>query len=214
MKNTIDRFFTSCILVALLVSIYALPTYLFSLASFIVLLYILIYEWPALCKNSLALKMLTPFYLILPFLYLILLHSSIYKQLIMLLYILIASFDTGSYAVGKCFGRSPIAPKISPGKTWQGFAGGIISTFATAIMFLWYKNISFSYAHFLSILITCFLALLGDFFESSLKRTAGIKDSGSILPGHGGLLDRFDSLFFTLPLFFFLRKTLFTLFFS
>ena len=214
MKNFIQRLLTACVLISLLVGMYNLPNFLFTCTSILMLLYILIFEWPALCKNSLALQLLTPAYLFMPFLCLILLHNSIYKQILALLYICVASFDTGAYAFGRLVGRHALAPKISPAKTWEGVFGGIFFIISIITVFLWHQNSSFSLSHFLILLTTCFLAILGDLFESWLKRRAEIKDSGSILPGHGGLLDRFDSLLFTLPFFYLLRKTIFTLFFG
>ena len=193
---------------------YKLPNILFIFASILMLLSMLVFEWPTLCKNSLPLKIVTPLYLGVPFISLILLHNSSYKPLLALLYLLVATFDTGSYVAGKLFGRHTIAANISPGKTWEGLFGGLAITLRLTALFLSYHHLSFSFLHFLLILATCLLALLGDLFESFLKRRAGIKDSGSILPGHGGLLDRFDSLFFTLPLFYILRKSLFILFFA
>ncbi len=214
MKNFIQRLITSCVLISLLIGMYRLPSFLFTFASITILLFILIFEWPTLCKNSFIVKIVTPVYLGIPFISLILLNNSKYKPILILLYLLVATFDIGSYLIGKLFGRHTIIPSISPGKTWEGFFGGLAITLSLTALFLSYHHLKFSFLHLLLVLTTCLLALLGDLFESFLKRRAGIKDSGSILPGHGGLLDRFDSLFFTLPFFYLLRKCLFMLFFS
>ncbi|CAH0153480.1 phosphatidate cytidylyltransferase [Microbacterium foliorum] len=102
--------------------------------------------------------------------------------------------DTGAYAAGLAFGRHPMAPKISPKKTWEGFAGAVVASVAAGVLlalFLlqlpWWIGVIFGAAILLS-------ATLGDLGESMLKRDLGIKDMSSWLPGHGGLLDRLDSI--------------------
>jgi phosphatidate cytidylyltransferase len=110
--------------------------------------------------------------------------------------------DTAAYFVGRRFGRHKLAPAISPGKTWEGAAGALA---AVAIYWIavWALLPGHS-AHLASGLVwvasTTALAIEGDLFESWMKRLAGLKDSGSLLPGHGGVLDRVDSLTATLPL--------------
>jgi len=113
--------------------------------------------------------------------------------------------DTGAYSIGKWIGSKKLAPSISPGKTVEGTAGGILVCVLTALI----VNLIFSLP--LSILWTVIFALFiglsavaGDLFESSIKRGIGVKDSGSILPGHGGIMDRFDSLFFVFPVSYYL----------
>lgn len=107
--------------------------------------------------------------------------------------------DTSAYTVGRLAGRRPLAPTISPNKTIEGAVGGLAVTalvFA-ALTFLpvlsWTQRLVFGLA-------LAMAATAGDLFESVLKRRAGVKDSGTILPGHGGLLDRIDSLLFTAPI--------------
>jgi len=124
-------------------------------------------------------------------------HDPVYRPLLALLVISIASHDTGAYIVGNLIGRHKICPQISPGKTWEGFLGGTLATTCALGVITYFYGHSASW----SIIITasCMLsvaALAGDLFESALKRRAGIKDSGSLLPGHGGLLDRFDGILF------------------
>ncbi|PRX33638.1 phosphatidate cytidylyltransferase [Orenia metallireducens] len=106
--------------------------------------------------------------------------------------------DTGAYFTGMNFGKSPLAPKISPKKTIEGAVGGL--TFSIALTMIISVYLGFGYLHgiVLGILIALF-AQLGDLSESVFKRDANIKDSGDIIPGHGGILDRIDSLLFTLP---------------
>jgi len=107
--------------------------------------------------------------------------------------------DTGAYFVGSRFGRRKLAPRLSPNKTVEGAIGGLI--FATAMSIAWGSWIGLPWWH-CAILgpILGFLGQIGDLCESALKRDLGIKDFGGIMPGHGGILDRFDSLLFTAPI--------------
>ncbi|MGI4760141.1 MAG: phosphatidate cytidylyltransferase [Janthinobacterium lividum] len=107
--------------------------------------------------------------------------------------------DTGAYFAGKNFGRHKLAPSISPGKTWEGWAGGAALTLATgwaAGYFL--PDIPLGHRLVAAGVVAVF-GPLGDLAESMLKRSAGVKDSGTFLPGHGGLLDRFDAFLLVLP---------------
>ncbi len=111
--------------------------------------------------------------------------------------------DTGAYFCGRKFGRRKLAPNISPGKTWEGAIGGA----ALVIIYGVSIGLVFSYVPlaqvpllFLGMLVFAALSVIGDLFESLLKRQAGLKDSSAILPGHGGILDRIDSLTSTLPI--------------
>ena len=102
--------------------------------------------------------------------------------------------DIGGYAAGVLFGKHPMAPSISPKKSWEGFAGSLIFQMAIGIwLFIWLLDSTWWAGLIFGIIMT-FTATLGDFIESSLKRDLGIKDMGSILPGHGGFMDRLDSL--------------------
>lgn len=107
--------------------------------------------------------------------------------------------DTFAFCVGMKFGKHKLCPQISPGKTKEGFVGGIVGTMLTTIGLGFLFSFSLSHMAFLGILIAV-VATIGDLAESSFKRLTGIKDSGQILPGHGGVLDRFDSIMFTVPL--------------
>lgn len=107
--------------------------------------------------------------------------------------------DTAAYFVGKKLGRSKLAPRLSPGKTVEGALGGLAgSVLGASLVYFFYPAASFSLVALLGLLVGVF-GILGDLFESSLKRTAGIKDTGGIIPGHGGILDRFDSMLFSAP---------------
>jgi phosphatidate cytidylyltransferase len=110
--------------------------------------------------------------------------------------------DTGAYFIGKKFGRHKLAPAISPGKTWEGLGGGVAAAVAIALVMHPFAGVPFSFSQ--SAVIAALIAVVGqagDLFESWLKRRAGVKDSGTLIPGHGGILDRVDALVFTLPLF-------------
>ena len=112
--------------------------------------------------------------------------------------------DSGAYFVGRKFGKTKLIPSVSPNKTVEGSLGGIVSAVVVALImvFLYPKQApSISLLH-LVILAAIFSVVgqIGDLVESSLKRHFGVKDSGKILPGHGGILDRFDSLIFVFPM--------------
>ncbi|MBM7579890.1 phosphatidate cytidylyltransferase [Jeotgalibacillus terrae] len=115
--------------------------------------------------------------------------------------VIIWSTDSGAYFIGKSMGKKKLWPDISPNKTVEGFIGGIISALAGVLVlyFLVPLDTALWYLLLASIILSAF-GQIGDLVESALKRHYGVKDSGNILPGHGGLLDRFDSLLFVLPL--------------
>jgi phosphatidate cytidylyltransferase len=122
---------------------------------------------------------------------------------------LVASFatDIGAYFAGRFFGRHKLAPEISPGKTLEGSMGGILFSFLALLAYTAWVREVFPFGLlelWLFSLLLSLAAQLGDLAESMLKRFAGVKDSGRFLPGHGGLLDRIDSLLFTFPLTYFL----------
>jgi len=110
------------------------------------------------------------------------------------------SADMAAYYGGTLFGSHKLAPAISPGKTWEGaIAGMMISLLAAALAHFWFfRELPFKLALPLAYLMN-FLGVVGDLAESALKRGAGTKDTANILPGHGGLLDRMDSLLFNAP---------------
>lgn len=115
-------------------------------------------------------------------------------QLIVVFVALTVSNDIGGYTAGVLFGRHPIAPQISPKKSWEGFAGSAIAqSLVGAWLFIWLLDAPWWQGVIAGLVMTV-TATAGDFAESALKRDLGIKDLGSILPGHGGLMDRLDSL--------------------
>ncbi len=117
---------------------------------------------------------------------------------VFMLFILIWSSDTFAYLTGRIFGKHKMAPKISPKKTWEGFAGGVILT--QILGFYIEKHFPELRGNWMLVgfLISVF-APLGDLVESQLKRNFGVKDSGKIIPGHGGILDRLDSFIICVP---------------
>jgi phosphatidate cytidylyltransferase len=108
--------------------------------------------------------------------------------------------DTAAYFVGRAWGRRKLAPMISPGKTWEGAAGGIFGALAYAIILGAFTAGGASVAWLVAAAALAAVSIVGDLFESAAKRQAGVKDSGALLPGHGGILDRIDSATATLPL--------------
>jgi phosphatidate cytidylyltransferase len=118
--------------------------------------------------------------------------------------------DIAAYFSGRTFGRHKLAPAISPGKTWEGVAGAVAAVLAYAVLviaacrFYMPRAASLDVTAWLALLalaaVSCGISVIGDLFESAVKRRAGVKDSGVLLPGHGGLLDRIDALLPVLPL--------------
>jgi len=123
--------------------------------------------------------------------------------LIVMLFLLVWGADVGAYFAGKRFGRNKLIPKVSPGKTREGVLGGLAVCVLVAISFSILSKLSFgaTLSLLLLALVTGMVSVLGDLFESMFKRERGIKDSGRILPGHGGILDRIDSLTAAAPIF-------------
>jgi phosphatidate cytidylyltransferase len=110
--------------------------------------------------------------------------------------------DTAAYFAGKRFGKRKLAPSISPGKTWEGVMGALVATTAFSFLLSYLTHQSYWFALvFWGVMV---LSIMGDLFESLIKRQAGVKDSGNLLPGHGGVLDRIDGLTSSLPLVMFL----------
>jgi phosphatidate cytidylyltransferase len=110
--------------------------------------------------------------------------------------------DIGAYLIGSYFGKNKIFPKISPKKTIEGSIGGIILSIATTFALKKWLNLTFNELISLGLIIAI-IAQIGDIFESVLKRGSGVKDSGTLIPGQGGVLDCFDSLIFTAPVFYY-----------
>ncbi|MCB0521794.1 MAG: phosphatidate cytidylyltransferase [Lewinellaceae bacterium] len=107
--------------------------------------------------------------------------------------------DTGAYLIGSRIGKHPLHPRISPKKTWEGTIGGVVVTFIVAYIFCASTGVLRLIDWMALAAIVATFGTMGDLVESMLKRSVGVKDSGSLLPGHGGVLDRFDAFIFLLP---------------
>jgi phosphatidate cytidylyltransferase len=108
--------------------------------------------------------------------------------------------DISAYFTGRMFGQHKLAPRISPGKTWEGVAGAMVGALVYVTWVMSVSGLSQRYSLLLFAIVGVALSVIGDLFESAIKRLAGVKDSGTLLPGHGGLLDRIDALTSTLPI--------------
>lgn len=133
---------------------------------------------------------------------LVALHASAHgPKILLFLLALIWAADIGAYCAGKGFGKHKLAPKVSPGKTWEGVAGGTLALLVISILGVMLVLPTRGYLLIFICLFSGWLSVVGDLSESLFKRQAGVKDSGGLFPGHGGLLDRVDSLTAALPAF-------------
>ncbi|WP_424236115.1 phosphatidate cytidylyltransferase [Bhargavaea ginsengi] len=146
-----------------------------------------------------AFTVLAMLYLGIGFYYLIVTRDAGIEYIIYAL-IVVWLTDTGAYFTGRSFGKRKLWPEISPNKTVEGFVGGIVVAVIAACLFQLFMPVTGSYLILIAVtVIASVTGQIGDLVESALKRHYGVKDSGNILPGHGGILDRFDSLLFVLP---------------
>ncbi len=166
----------------------------------------------SLLQISLSVKLLNGLFLFVPMAVSLMALHLLNIDLVLFLLALIWAADIGAYFAGKLFGKNKLCPNVSPGKTREGLYGGIILSQIIAISYVTFSiqnpSISDFLVFFFLALVVSLVSVLGDLFESILKRIAGVKDSGKILPGHGGLLDRIDSLMSSAPIFFLLFATL------
>jgi phosphatidate cytidylyltransferase len=148
-------------------------------------------------------------YVVVPFFLLVLIQAmgeeGVGWKLLFMLFIIIWTNDTFAYLTGRIFGKTKLMERISPKKTWEGTVGGVLFAITVGVLLgvFWIEENGWYWALLAGLLATA--AITGDLFESMLKRTAGIKDSGNIMPGHGGVLDRFDAVLFGAPVFFAVR---------
>ncbi len=139
-----------------------------------------------------------------PFAALVQLHDRVLgPQLMLYLLVLIWAADTGAYFAGRALGKHKLAPQVSPGKTWEGAIGGVLLTLAAAALGAWWFDYTGIPALLFVLLggVTALFSVIGDLTISMFKRQAGVKDAGRIFPGHGGILDRLDSLLAAAPTF-------------
>ena len=121
-------------------------------------------------------------------------------QLMLFLLLLVVAADIGAYFAGRAFGKHKLAPRVSPGKTWEGVGGGLVAAALMAALGVWWFNMDT--VPFMALCIVVAIAsVVGDLTESMFKRHVGLKDSGNLLPGHGGVLDRVDSVTAAAPVF-------------
>jgi phosphatidate cytidylyltransferase len=152
--------------------------------------------------NDAALAMLAPLYIGVPLGSLVAVHASAGRQAVLLLIATVAIRDTAQYYTGRMFGRTPLAPRHSPKKTREGALGGFVAAplFLTAAGSQWMPEVPAVWLAALGLALVA-AGIIGDLFESMLKRAAQLKDSGTLIPGHGGILDRIDALLFAAPVF-------------
>ena len=172
---------------------------------FVILGIVSIYEMWKLRKGKT--KTLAFLYVIIPFLLIQFFgmtdsnspNSPFDPSLILFMLILTWTFDTFAYVIGVKFGKHKIMPSVSPKKSWEGFIGGFFFTIITAYLTAsYFPEIKLNQIIVISLFLP-FTATTGDFIESYYKRQAGVKDSGKLIPGHGGILDRMDAFMITIP---------------
>ena len=131
-------------------------------------------------------------------------------DLLSFFFLILMGADIGAYYVGRAMGKHKLAPTISPGKTWEGVAGGVLAALILAAVshYWFFPELPLKFALPLAVVMVV-LGILGDLTESALKRGAGAKDAANILPGHGGILDRLDSLLFNAPLLYYFARVYF-----
>ena len=137
--------------------------------------------------------------------------SELSSDLLSFFFLVLMGSDIGAYYVGRAIGKHKLAPGVSPGKTWEGVAGGVVAALALATVshFWFFRQLPLKWAIPLAAVMVV-LGILGDLTESALKRGAGAKDAAKILPGHGGALDRLDSLLFNAPLLYYFAHLYFS----
>jgi phosphatidate cytidylyltransferase len=149
---------------------------------------------PALAGWACGALVLVPAYLAIIFLY------SLQPALLLFVLVIVWAADIGAYFTGKRFGRVKLAPKISPGKTWEGVLGGLLAVVALTLVRARWLEIDIAVLLPFCLAVAT-ISIVGDLTVSMFKRNAGVKDSGRLFPGHGGVLDRIDSVTAAAPLF-------------
>jgi len=138
-------------------------------------------------------------------------HPGLSTRLLGFFFLVLMGSDTGAYFAGKAFGKHKLIPKVSPGKTWEGLVGGLVAAaaFAALASFTFFPELPVLFAIPLA-LVMAIVGVLGDLAESAMKRGSNTKDAASILPGHGGLLDRLDSLLLNAPILYYFARFYFS----
>ena len=160
-------------------------------------------NWSVPARASIGLLTLALMWICLQGLVFVHAHFSYGPWILLYLLSLVWVADTGAYFTGRKFGKNKLAPAISPGKTLEGVAGGIAANIVwISLVFSLTDGWGVDYLYFLVLgIVTSLISVVGDLYESVIKRGAGFKDSGKILPGHGGVLDRIDSIIAATPVF-------------
>lgn len=140
-------------------------------------------------------------YVVIPFIIMVLIALLFGKVFLAIMFVLIWTNDTFAYLSGRFFGKNKLFPRISPNKTWEGTIGGSILTMLMAVVITYVVNQDYLF-WIVAALIISVSSNLGDLLESLFKRTVDVKDSGNIMPGHGGILDRFDAALIAAPFFY------------
>jgi len=205
MRNVLIRTVSGIVYIALMVAAVFTPWVAVPLLLFLAI--VGLYEFYKLCPNP-KLRWLGPIWILLPLCLLFLIWIPKSPAQVLGFFILIWMADTAAYVFGSLFGKHKLAPNISPGKTWEGFLCSCIITVGLAIGLSYipfFQSAGLELWQWIVIaLLTEVFGLMGDLIESLFKRKAGVKDSGNIIPGHGGVLDRVDSILFaTLPVWLF-----------
>ena len=204
-RNLFVRTASGIVYVALMVAAVFTPWVAVPLALFFIT--VGLYEFYKLCKNP-KLYPVGSLWIAIPLCILFFLWIPKQPVLVLAFLILIWMSDTAAYVFGSLFGKHKLAPNISPGKTWEGFLCSCVFTVGLAVGLSYIPYFQQSGLQMwqwivLSLIIQVF-GLMGDLIESLFKRKAGVKDSGNIIPGHGGVLDRVDSILFaTIPVYLF-----------
>ena len=138
-------------------------------------------------------------------------RQELAADLLSFFFLVLMGADAGAYYLGRAIGKHKLAPSISPGKTWEGVLGGVAAALVMAAVahYWFFRELPLKYALPLAVVMTV-VGIFGDLAESALKRGAGAKDAANILPGHGGLLDRLDSLLFNAPLLYYFARFYFS----
>lgn len=134
-------------------------------------------------------------------------HLYLSTHLLGYYFLVLMGSDTGAYFTGKAIGKHKLIPHISPGKTWEGLIGGFVvaAAFAALATFWFFPELPYQASIPLAVVMSA-VGVLGDLFESAMKRGAGAKDAASVLPGHGGFLDRLDSLLLNAPILYYFAR--------
>jgi len=156
---------------------------------------------PALITRA-GITVMAPLYVGLPLGALVWIQVVFGPRAVLFVIALIAISDTAQYVAGRAFGRHKLAPVVSPGKTVEGGIGGLVAAVATGVLLgpVWGQAGSSIQGAGLGLALGA-AGIMGDLFESTLKRSAGVKDSGALIPGHGGVLDRIDGYLFAVPVY-------------